>query len=151
MTEIRRDTCHIESVRKSVASSIGPRSGRQRHGIATADAQCRHRPTGEWTAELGPYAPGKKVNWVVLSGLIVETPQRDKSREGEPVTVLLVSLAAPDESVHRGWACCEVEIPDAVAEPHRNALRAGRPILIAGELTGAGDIWAQTIVTGEGS
>jgi hypothetical protein len=105
---------------------------------------------GKTTAEIGPRPLGEKVNWVVLRGLIVETPQRDKSREGEPVTVLLVSFAAPDESVHWGWACCEVEIPDAVAEPQRKALRTGQSILVSGELAGTGEIWAQSIFTGEG-
>jgi hypothetical protein len=150
MTDVRRHTCQIESVRRSASGSIGLRNGRKRPGAPAADALCRNRPTGT-TDEFGPSGPEGKVNWVVLSGLIVETPQRDKSREDEPVTVLLVSFAAPDESVHGGCACCEVEIPDVVAEPQRKALRAGQPILIAGELTGPGDIWAQAIVTREGS
>ena len=88
------------------------------------------------------------MNHVVLTGLITADPQRDKSREGEPVTVLLVAFVAPDEK-SGGTACCEVEILDELADCHRPKLRAGAPILISGEIMGAGGLWATMLAVGE--
>ncbi len=88
------------------------------------------------------------MNHVVLTGLIAADPQRDKSRQGEPVTVLLVSFPAPDEE-SGGTACCEVEVPDELADRHRKDLRAGAPILISGAMTGASGIWAKMLAVGE--
>jgi len=88
------------------------------------------------------------MNHVVLTGLITADPQRDKSREGEPVTVLLVAFVAPDEK-SGGTACCEVEVLDELADCHRPKLRAGTPILISGEMTGAGGLWATMLAVGE--
>jgi single-stranded DNA-binding protein len=88
------------------------------------------------------------LNHVVLTGRIVADPQRDKSATGEPITILMVSfLAASDKA--RGSACCEVEVLDEVAEEHREHLRPGVPILISGELSRAGGIWAKLLTAGE--
>jgi hypothetical protein len=90
------------------------------------------------------------MNHVVLTGLIAADPQRDRSRDGEPVTVLLVAFVAPDEKAG-GTACCEVEVLDEIADCHRPKLRAGAAILISGGMTGAGGIWAKVIVVGGAS
>lgn len=84
------------------------------------------------------------MNHVVLTGRIAADPQRDKSRDGEPVTVLLVSFIAPD-----GTACCEVEVPDELAEPHRRNLLTGVAVFVSGAMTGAGGLWAWTFTAGE--
>jgi single-stranded DNA-binding protein len=91
------------------------------------------------------------INRVVLTGRIAADPQRDKSRDGEAITALLISFPAPDEGTHWGSACCEVEVLDEIADPHRKSLRGGASIMVAGELTGAGGIWARLIAVGEGS
>jgi hypothetical protein len=84
------------------------------------------------------------MNHVVFTGRIVTDPQRNKSREGEPITVLLVSFIAPD-----GTGCCEVEVPDELAEPYRRNLCPGVAVLVSGAMTGAGGVWATTISVGE--
>ncbi len=88
----------------------------------------------------------EEINRAILSGLIVEEPLRDRSRDGEPVTVLLLSFGAPDERSTRASCRCEIEVPDPVADPHRRRLRPGRQILVLGRLTGAGGIWASSIL-----
>lgn len=145
-----RETCHWEVERGSVSFPAGTRVERQGPGAATSPRQCGRSPSEVASARPGRNNLGLEVNRVVLSGLIVEDPQRDKSRDGDPVTVLLVSFAAPDEKVHWGWACCEIEVPDGVAEPQRTKLRVGAPILVSGEMTGVGGVWADLIVTEEG-
>ena len=91
--------------------------------------------------------PDEEANMALLSGTIVEEPLRDKSRDGDPVTVLLVSFDAPDERSRRGSACLEIEVPDELADQQRGQLRAGRRLVVLGRLTGAGGLWATTIVT----
>lgn len=90
-----------------------------------------------------------EINHVVLTGLIAADPQRDKSRDGDPITVLLVSFPAADERDRQGSACCEVEVLNEIADPYRESLHAGSPILVSGEMTGAGGIWAKIIAAGE--
>lgn len=82
------------------------------------------------------------VNRAVISGVMVDEPQRDRSRDGDPITVLLISFPAPDERVGSGSAQCEVEIRDELADRHRRQLRLGATVLVAGELMGAGGLWA---------
>jgi hypothetical protein len=86
--------------------------------------------------------PDQEVNRAVLSGVMVNQPQRDTSREGNPITVLQISFAAPDERVGSGSALCEVEVRDEIADRHRRQLRPGATVLVVGELTGAGGLWA---------
>jgi hypothetical protein len=88
------------------------------------------------------------INYAVLTGVLVAEPERDKSRAGDPITVVLMCFAAPDGHVESGAACCEVEIPDALADRHRRHLRAGRRLLVSGTLTGAGGLWAKSIDMG---
>jgi hypothetical protein len=93
--------------------------------------------------------PADDVNHAMLSGTIVEEPLRDTSREGEPITVLLVSFAAPDEKARPGSACCEVECADSVADSCRTQLRPGGRVAMVGQLTGGGGLWATSIVARE--
>jgi hypothetical protein len=87
-------------------------------------------------------ALGDEVNAAVLTGVMVDEPQRDRSRDGNPITVLLVSFPAPDERASSGSALCEVEIPDEIADRQRSQLRLGASVLVVGELMGAGGLWA---------
>ena len=88
---------------------------------------------------------GEEVNRAVLSGLIAAEPSRDTSRDGDPITVLLVSFSAPDEA-RAGSTCCEVEVTDSIADRHRRQLRVGRRVWVAGQLTGTG-LWATSLGT----
>lgn len=99
-------------------------------------------------AELSLPDPHEEANVALVSGTIVDEPVRDKSRDGEPVTVLLIAFTAPDEEAHRGTACLEVEVLDRIADRRRRRLRAGRRLVVLGQLTGAGGLWATAIVTG---
>lgn len=94
----------------------------------------------------GPLGAGDEVNRAVLSGLIAAEPRPDKSREGDPITVLLVAFTAPDERMGNTATCCEVEILDSIADRHRRQLRAGQRVWVAGHLTGDG-IWATSLGT----
>lgn len=98
-------------------------------------------------AELRLPDPDEEANLALISGTIVEEPLEDKSRDGDPVTVLLVSFDAPDEKARRAVAVCEVEIPDEIADKQRKQLRAGKRLVVLGQLTGAGGVWATAIVT----
>ena len=91
--------------------------------------------------------PNEEANVALLSGTIVDEPVRDKSRDGDPVTVLLMSFDAPDEKARRAVAVCEIEVPEELAEQQRKQLRAGRRLVVLGQLTGAGGLWATAIVT----
>lgn len=91
--------------------------------------------------------PDEEANVALLSGTIVEDPVRDKSRDNDPVTVLLVAFDAPDEKARRATACCEVEVPDEIADQQRRQLRPGRRLVVLGQLTGAGGLWATAILT----
>jgi primosomal replication protein N len=89
---------------------------------------------------------GEETNRAVLAGLIVAEPLRDKSRDGRPITVFLISFSDPDEQAGEASACCEVEVMDSIADPHRWRLGVGRRIWVAGQLTGSG-LWATTLGT----
>jgi hypothetical protein len=95
---------------------------------------------------LGSLADGEEVNRAVLSGLIAAEPRPDKSRDGDPITVLLLSFTAPDERIGSTSACCEVEVLDSIADGHRRRLRAGQRVWVAGHLTGDG-LWATSLGT----
>lgn len=101
--------------------------------------------------ELSLPDPNEESNVALLSGTIVEEPLEDKSRDGDPVTVLLVSFDAPDERTRQAVAVCEVEVPEEIANMQRKQLRAGRRLVVLGQLTGAGGLWAKAIVTGPSS
>jgi hypothetical protein len=91
--------------------------------------------------------PNEETNVALLSGTIVEEPLRDRSRDGDSVTVLLMSFDAPDEKVRRALAVCEVEVPDEIADEQRGQLQVGRRLVVLGQLTGAGGLWATAIAT----
>lgn len=94
--------------------------------------------------------PNDEANVVLLSGTIVEEPIRDRTRNGDPVTVLLVAFPAPDEEARRSSVCCEIEVPDEIANRKRQHLRAGRRLVVLGKLTGAGGIWSTAIDLDDG-
>jgi hypothetical protein len=108
------------------------------------------RPSGGVSDEppLDPLGKGKEVNRAILSGLLAAEPQRDKSRDGAPITVLLVLFTAPDERAHDCSTCCEVEVLDSIANRHRGRRRTGRRVWVDGQLTGDG-LWATSLGTGE--
>jgi hypothetical protein len=91
--------------------------------------------------------PEEVANVALLTGTIVEDPLRDKSRGGVPVTVLLVSFDAPDETVRGVEALCEVEVPDEIADGQREQLCLGERLVVLGRLTGDGGLWASAVVT----
>ena len=121
--------------------------------LPRARQACRPHKSGRAPAGDGPAVelslpdPDEEANAALLSGTIVEEPLRDQSRDGDPITVLLVAFDAPDEKSRRGSACCEVEVPDELADQQRSQLRAGKRLVVLGQLTGAGGLWATTIVT----
>ncbi len=95
--------------------------------------------------------PRLALNRLFLSGILVDDPQRDKGRDGGPVTLLLVAFPPPDA---RGTqerseaASCEIEVPDQVAERYARQLRAGGSIFITGQLSGGGGVIATEIHSG---
>ena len=135
-----RQACSRDSL--GISSSMNADGGRRRRWKAPPDLdRLLHgakREVIDQADELGT------MNHVVLTGRIADDPQRDKSRDGEPVTVLLVSFIAPD-----GTGCCEVEVPDDLAEPHRKNLLTGVAVFISGAMTGPGALWARTFAAGE--
>jgi hypothetical protein len=88
-------------------------------------------------------------DFVVLTGMIVADPRHDRNLDGEAITALLVSFCTLDEE--NGWksACCEVEVLDEIVAPDRKSLYAGARIVVGGEITGVGSVWAKRIVLGE--
>jgi hypothetical protein len=104
------------------------------------------RPIGTGDQLSVPPGNGEEINRAVLSGLIAAEPLRDTSRDGDSITVLLVSFPAPDERARDSSACCEVEVPDSIADQHRRRLRLGRRVWVAGQLTGNG-LWATALGT----
>jgi hypothetical protein len=97
-------------------------------------------------ARLGDLDLEQGVNRAILSGVMVDEPQRDRSRDGDPITVLLISFPAPDERAGSGSALCEVEVLDEIADRHRRQLRLGATLLVVGELMGAGGLWANFLM-----
>jgi hypothetical protein len=104
------------------------------------------RPTDSDDPLLESLASGEEINRAVLSGLIAAEPLRDTSRDGHPITVLLVSFSAPDERARCSSTCCEVEVLDSIADRHRRRLRIGRRVWVAGQLTGGG-LWVTSLGT----
>jgi len=104
------------------------------------------RPKNDSDQWLESLDDGEEVNRAVLSGLIAAEPRPDTSREGDPITVLLLAFTAPDERSGNTATCCEVEVLDSIADGHRRRLRAGQRILVVGHLTGDG-LWATSLGT----
>jgi hypothetical protein len=90
--------------------------------------------------------PSEETNLAMVTGTIMEEPIRDRNRNGQPVTVLLVGFKAPDEEAHDYTACLEVEALDSIAESQRSLLRIGRRLAVIGRLTGAGGLWAIALI-----
>jgi hypothetical protein len=76
----------------------------------------------------------------------MEEPTRDESREGDPVTLLLLGFPSPDEAGRDYVAFVDLEVRDSIAEPRRRWLREGRRLVVLGRLTGERGIWATAIV-----
>ena len=131
----------MPSRRRRFRSENAARARREIGGSA------RGCPSPASPADLSLPDPNEEANVAILSGTIVEEPLRDKSRDGDPVTVLLVSFEAPDEKARRAAAVSEIEVPDEIAEKQRARLRQGGRIVVLGQLTGAGGIWATAIAT----
>lgn len=149
-----RQVCSRGSLR---TSSGMDRRGERRWKGRTSDAPALLRDSdipaaleSSQSAALAQAEDSLEMNHVVLSGLIAADPLRDQSRDGEPITVLLVAFIAPDEKAD-GTACCEVEVLDEIADCHRSKLSPGAAILISGAMTGAGGLWAREIAVGEAS
>lgn len=126
--------------------SLLPNRLRQACRPAGSASTFEGRPT-----DLSLPGPDEETNVALLSGTIVEEPLEDKSRDGDPVTVLLMSFDAPDEKARQAVAVCEVEIPEEIANLQRKQLRAGKRLVVLGQLTGAGGLWAKAIATGRSS
>ena len=90
--------------------------------------------------------PSEETNLAIVTGTIMEEPIRERSRDGQPVTVLLVGFKAPDEEARDYTACLEVEALDSIAESQRSLLRVGRRLAVVGRLTGAGGLWAIALI-----
>jgi hypothetical protein len=90
--------------------------------------------------------PSEEANLAMVTGAIMGEPVRDKSREGHPVTLLLVGFKPPDEIGRDYAACVDVEVLDSIADPQRKWLRKGRRLVVLGRLTGEGGLWATAIV-----
>ena len=116
-------------------------------GATVNPARSRVRQACPTSAGVRLPDPSEEANVALLTGTIVEEPLRDKSRDGDPVTVLLLSFDAPDEKARRAVAVCEVEIPDEIADAHRKQLQPGARLVVVGQLTGAGGLWASAIAT----
>jgi hypothetical protein len=90
--------------------------------------------------------PAEEANLAIVTGTILEEPTGELSRGGDPVTVLLLGIKAPDAEAHDYTACLEVEALDSIADPHRQQLRKGRRLVVLGRLTGVG-LWATVLVS----
>jgi len=110
------------------------------------------RATGTDDPLLESLGVGEAVNRAVLSGLLVAEPLRERSREGDPITILLLSFGAPDQCARPASACCEGpdRRPAATPAPGRakglgggTVDRRRRPL---GDL--ARDLWAMTGTVG---
>ncbi len=144
MIVFRRDqqSCRWRLRMPAATTSAGSRR-RQVHS-ATAGALSGEAPSS-WTEGASRGGRRLELNHVLLTGILAADPQPEKSRDGDPVTLLLVAFSALEsEDGEDGWipASCEVEVPHEIAEPHSRDLRAGAAVLIAGRLTGGGGIVA---------
>jgi hypothetical protein len=90
------------------------------------------------------------LNRLFLSGVLAADPQRDRGRDGEPVTLLLVAFPAPDASDTERFpvASCEVEVPDGASGRQAGKLRSGEAIFITGQLSGGGGVIATEVRSG---
>jgi hypothetical protein len=116
---------------------------------ATAYALRGHPPMEGAAGALRGQDPRLALNRVFLSGILVADPQKDRSRDRDPVTLLLVAFPAPDASDTQErleTASCEVEVPDGVADGKQ--LQTGGSIFITGQLSGGGGVIATEIHVG---
>jgi Single-strand binding protein family len=108
-------------------------------------APCGHPSLDRATGVLQGQEKRLEVNHVVLTGILVDNPQTDKDRNGEPVTLLLVAFAAPDamdSDDSRLSASCEIEVPRGLIEGNDAELRTGSAVIVSGQLTGGGGVIA---------
>jgi hypothetical protein len=91
------------------------------------------------------------LNRLFLSGVLAAAPLEDKGRDGDPVTLLLIAIPAPDarDTQERAeTASCEVEVPLGVSEKHGKELRAGESVFLTGQLSGGGGVIATELHSG---
>jgi hypothetical protein len=91
------------------------------------------------------------LNRLFLSGILVADPLRDRDRNGDPTTCLMIAFRAPDARDTQELAetaYCEVEASDPVSEKHGKKLRAGNAVFITGQLNGGGGVIATEIHSG---
>ena len=70
---------------------------------------------------LVPLGSGEEINRAVLSGLIAAEPLRATSRDGDPITVLLVSFSHPTS----GRATARVAVRSKSPTPSPTVIAAG--------------------------
>ena len=95
--------------------------------------------------------PRLALNRLFLSGVLAADPVRERGRDGDPVTLLLLAFPAPDarDTQERSeTASCEVEVPEHVAEKHGGKLRAGESVFVTGQLSGGGGVIATELHSG---
>jgi hypothetical protein len=90
--------------------------------------------------------PSEVANVAMVTGAIMEVPLRVGDGGPHPMTVLLISFAAPDAGANPYQACLEIDAPDPVIGSQRHLLDVGRRIVVVGRLTGAGGLLASALV-----
>ena len=91
------------------------------------------------------------LNRVFLSGILAGEPLRDRDRDGAPVLLLRIAFPAPDtRDTRKGVEAAleEIEVPEPIAEGHRDELRLGASIFITGQLSGGGGVIATELHSG---
>jgi hypothetical protein len=91
------------------------------------------------------------MNRVFLSGVLADDPQQGRDRNGEPVLLLKVAFPAPgtrDTPSDVEVALESVEVPEKVAERHRDELSVGEAIFFAGQLSGGDGLIVTEIYPG---
>jgi hypothetical protein len=80
--------------------------------------------------------------------VLVADPLKDESRDGKPVTLLLIAFPAPDTpdtAKAPETASCEIEVPEEVSAHRPEELQAGVSIFVTGQLSGGGGVIATEI------
>jgi hypothetical protein len=128
------------------SADITSADARGRQGPGAVDgALCGHSPWVGAASALHGHDSRREVNHVVLTGILAADPQKDKGRNGDPVTLLLIAFPAPDAKDTEEFpavASCEIEVPGEIAAEHAGELRTGAAVLVSGQLSGGGGVLA---------
>jgi len=80
-----------------------------------------------------------RLNYLILTGTLLEDPRSGRNPVGQPVTLLRIEFLVADPErpqVLWTWASCEVEVSDALADRHGiRGLEGGAPVFAAGQLS----------------